>query len=193
MKGIWLKGFIVIIVLQLSACSGIPKRNWPAQEGRVLDQETELPIEGALVVALWKGVGGYSHTMCFHVEITETDENGIYLIPSWRNESASVSTNNQRVEFVVYKEGYQEAQKGIDRIMYLEKHKSITGDRLIALKDYVRRAACGAPGENQKRKLIFHERLYEEALTVTQGNSSDDSSEIVRFLADIVNRQRNYK
>ena len=69
----------------LSACAGDGVDNWPRQNGQVLDEDTNKPTANAIVMARWKGTGGFSKTICFHVESTTTDNNGKFTIPAWMN------------------------------------------------------------------------------------------------------------
>lgn len=56
-----------------------------AIKGQVIEADTGKPIEGALVIALWKltdivgeGRGGYAK-----IEVTETDKEGKFVVPAW--------------------------------------------------------------------------------------------------------------
>jgi len=87
--------FIIAFVLQLTGC-------YLGISGRVIDAETQQPIEGAIVLAQWTkthGLGLTYHSVYKIVE-TETDKNGNFLI------SGAYSPFVNAPTLVVYKQGY---------------------------------------------------------------------------------------
>jgi hypothetical protein len=82
----------------------------PEFKGKVVDAETKEPIKGAVVVVMYysspiiTGPGGGS-SYIIHVKETLTDENGVFVIPSY---SRLIQPNSLegRVEFIIYKPGY---------------------------------------------------------------------------------------
>ena len=82
-----------------------------AIKGQVIEADTGNPIEGALVIALWKltdivgeGPGGYAKII-----VTETDKEGRFEIPPWINFKPwklIYTTNNLSPYTAIFKPGY---------------------------------------------------------------------------------------
>lgn len=101
---------LALLCLLLSACAGtLTPRDvvqWPEIRGQVLEDGTDKPIEGAMLVARWSGMGPYSHSECFHVEAATSDAQGNYVIPAWTNHDDSNRLTYQSVQLTVYAPGY---------------------------------------------------------------------------------------
>jgi len=172
---------IVLLFAQLSACSGIPKRHWPAIEGQVLDKDTGRPIEGALVFALWKGVGAYTTSMCFHVETVSTDVSGNFHIPAWRNPDSTAHLNQQHIELVAYKAGYNYWGGSDSYAQYLKKFEGTSSERISVLRDYVTLTSCYIKDIASKQSLYIKDKaLYEEAEKVA--TTIEDKYDLIDFL-----------
>lgn len=82
-------------------------------QGRVLSSEDDSPIKNAFVIATWMKrypqLGNY-RDICFHVESTQTDENGYWQIhrESWPRMSPLPNPDRTATftEFAIYKTGY---------------------------------------------------------------------------------------
>ncbi|MBI1814844.1 MAG: carboxypeptidase regulatory-like domain-containing protein [Deltaproteobacteria bacterium] len=83
-----LLGWLVapLIVLGFNGCAP-PVYVAKSIRGRVVDAETQQPIEGAVVVADWilltNVVGFGKHDQRMKISEAVTDANGVYLIPCW--------------------------------------------------------------------------------------------------------------
>ena len=109
---------ILITSILLTGCQTI-RVYWPPIVGVVLDEETNKPLEGVYVVALWEGDSAYNTSICFRSKITVTDSNGEYMFPEWRNESGYKTLSEQYMYATFYKSGYSFSRKGTkDRDIY---------------------------------------------------------------------------
>jgi len=90
-------------------------------DGQVLDYDSGQPIEGAIIVGLWKGNLFQiveSKSVCVHAESTVSDANGRYHIDGWAGPSFALGVY---LETSAYKAGYQRVgaplqyQKQLDR------------------------------------------------------------------------------
>ncbi|MFZ5619390.1 MAG: carboxypeptidase-like regulatory domain-containing protein [Pseudomonadota bacterium] len=177
----------VTALLLLHACTATPVRDWPAQEGRVLDAQTGQPIEGAFVVMRWIGYGGYSQSQCFHVDVAETDAQGRFRIPEWHNDQRSATLVDQRRNIdVVHKPGYRFAERTYREqsqkqgVWYLEVDASNTEERLKYLSQNSGLASCAESGRSKKNLLSLYRSLYGEAKTIA--GLATEQKKIVEFL-----------
>ena len=137
-----------------------------AIEGRVVDEATGNPIQGALVIAQWSGdVGGpvQSSQTCFHLEIATTDADGRYRIPGWSRrpvadwEGGFFGLRNTEVTRRTYKDGY--AQLRYDprdsRTILMTRFRGTPDERI----DYLSRQGtpgCGRhDGSLDERSLVW--------------------------------------
>jgi hypothetical protein len=60
---------------------------WSTIEGQVLDDESNQPVPGAIVVATWNAMelnwATDAHSVCLHVETATADAAGRYRLPDW--------------------------------------------------------------------------------------------------------------
>ena len=82
----------------------------PEYRGKIIDAETQEPIEGAVVVAVYNThtiiggpAGGYSSVI--KVKETLTDKTGEFLIPSYTT-IMGPNSKEYYTEFIIYKPGY---------------------------------------------------------------------------------------
>ena len=71
---------VIIVAVYIKSCSYVPIN------GTVVDVETKLPIEGAVVLAEWtvgKGLPGLSYTDIYKVVETMTDKNGRFTVDAY--------------------------------------------------------------------------------------------------------------
>ena len=82
----------------------------PEFRGRVIDAETKQPIEGAVVVVLYKKWGfggpGGGNTLPFDAKETLTDKNGEFYFPSYTTIIGPLSRTS-RADFIIFKPGYK--------------------------------------------------------------------------------------
>lgn len=169
----------------LSACAGDSVDNWPKQKGQVLDETTNKPIADAIVVARWKGTGGYSKTVCFHVESTIADKDGKFTIPAWKNDTKWKQTENQHKTLTVYKAGYQESRKTYKERTdkkgkyYQLPFEGSNYEWLEYLKKISGGAGCGSAGDSEKNLILLKEAITNDATKIA---SKKEDRNIVNIL-----------
>lgn len=92
---------VVLLVFVLMITSGCS--HYPDLSGKVIDNATGKPIEGALVVARWSKKHGFGltyHTLSMITE-TLTDKEGVFSITSTPNDPFV-----EPPQMIIYKEGY---------------------------------------------------------------------------------------
>lgn len=101
LKGVHMKShrivLLVFVFVFFSACS-----KYPGITGKVVDNTTGKPIEGALVVAQWTKKHGFGLTYHELSKITETltDKEGVFNISGIKDSFV------EPPEMIIYKEGY---------------------------------------------------------------------------------------
>ncbi len=101
--------FVLIFNISLSHAGWLVYHK-PEFKGKVIDTETKQPIEGAVVVAIYKkhtlisGPGG-GHSSIIKIKETLTDEKGEFDFPSYTTVIQPLSEEDY-VEFIIYKPGY---------------------------------------------------------------------------------------
>jgi len=175
------------MLLPLSACglSGGPL------SGQVLEEDTNKPVPGAIVVVRWRGdLPGFadSRTVCYHVASAITDEAGRYRIPAWSKEAEKDWQKriiNKEFTVVAYKSGYgfpkQPSQK--QQIVLMAPFKGTAGERLDFLVRIFGAAGCGSQGESDKNGIPFMKAVYAEALNL--GQTKDKKRMLESFLYSI--------
>lgn len=174
------------VVTTLSAgCALAPSREVPPQTGRVLGMETRRPIEGAILVLRWQGVGTKAfvdtQTVCYHIESTVTDSDGRYATAAWREEHRHRDLSMKQVLETVYKPGYRHVR--LDRAtgtQYLKKDVGSVMERLGYMRSISHAGSCGPESQRRDKTLAFYESLYREAISIT--GSSPDDAEISKYV-----------
>ena len=82
----------------------------PEYKGKIVNAETQEPIEGAVVVAVYNTrsiIGGPAGLLynTIHVKEVLTDKKGEFLIPSYTT-IMGPNSKERRTEFIIYKPGY---------------------------------------------------------------------------------------
>lgn len=141
-------------------------------EGRVLEEGTDKPIPGAIVVARWQGTAFSfveSPTVCIHVETATTDKEGRYRIPFWHASAKPSGAHGIEPIVTAYKAGYQwptrlpKSLSGGDQYL-----RTFTGSREERL-NYLRSLSgqeCGSRNDYVKKLIPLYRALYEEARTI---------------------------
>lgn len=163
--------FALLMALPLSACalSGGPV------SGKVLEEGTDKPITGAIVVVRWKGdlpSFADSKTVCYHVASTVSDEAGHYHIAAWRKEAtADWQKRIINKEFIVeaYKVGYgfPKVPSLRDEIVYLAPFKGGSAERLEYLIRIISANNCPSAGSSSKNLYPMYKAMYEEANAIS--------------------------
>lgn len=164
----------VLFFLLTSGCASSEKEYWPKQEGRVLDATTGKPISDAIVVARWKGISGYTNTVCYHVESTTTDKQGRYEIPAWRNDTRFQNLQDENVVIIPYKAGYEESDRTYKEHSYKQGvyyQQPFEGSREKRL-DYLMRVSsatrCGEAKATESNLIPLKQSLYDEAIRIAE-------------------------
>ncbi len=148
-----------LLLLPLVACA----LSGSAIEGKVVEQGTDKPMAGAIVVARWHGTVTAlvdAQTVCVHVESTTTDDQGRFHFPRWYQASNPLAFNVQPT-VTAYKAGYQ-AEAYEEKIHHL---KPFAGTREERLKKIAGAAVtCGSAGDSKKNLLPLYRKLYADAL-----------------------------
>ena len=160
--------YLVMAIVSLSGCgmAGLPF------SGQVTDAETGEPIEGVIVVALWKGDVNPivdSTQICYHVETAVSDENGKYRVPGWVGGKFGVMGSYIITES--YKQGYERVPVNGRYSKNEVKMAIFTGtleSRMSYLVDFAGQVSCG-PQENREKALF---QLYKEIYLEARGLSN---------------------
>jgi hypothetical protein len=106
-----IKLIILLAMLSLTtACTSLP-RIYSGEDvhGWVIDSETKEPVEGVVVVEVWKLEGGWhsDHTANIHIAETVTDNEGYYMFPDWGPKFTVDGAMSETAPYLIfYKFGY---------------------------------------------------------------------------------------
>jgi len=172
-----LLGVLVLLALQ-TACVA-PPMLWLSQSGQVLEWPSKKPIEGVLVVKLWRGSRWaivHSSSNCFHVETAITDSEGRFKIPLWFA-GPKFETNQRSYISAFYKTGYkastytkknpggyrkvkvyyrEDREKGL---YYLETKKRPASEELKKISESMHSMSCGSL-QNRRSNYLAYKKLY---------------------------------
>lgn len=161
-----------------------------AFSGYVLEQGTESPIEGAIVVAGWKGhVATWAHgrTVCYHVETAVTDSNGRFHFPAWRKDISEKWQKNVRFERVsvdIYFPAYELSSRLSEGVYSLEPFVGGQKKRIEYLKEFeisLRRCRSRSAGESSL--IPVYRALYNEVKGLDKVDEAESAANA--FLAGI--------
>lgn len=185
-----------LMAATLAGCALAPPREVPAQTGRVLDEETRLPIEGAIVVFRWQGTGTKAfvdtQTVCYHVESAVTDAEGRYVTAPWKEESRYRDLSMKRVLDTAYKAGYVHTRT--DRaagVHYLKLEIKSDGENFEYAKRVSSASGCPAAGESEINLLPLRRALLEQAKL--HAETVSDNEEIEGFLFQVETLELGYE
>lgn len=167
-----------LMVATLAGCVLAPPREVPPQTGRVLDEETQQPIEGAIVVLRWQGVGTKAfvdtQTVCYHVESAVTDDQGRYVTMPWTEESRYLDLSMKSILVSAYKAGYRQVRMGEGTsALYLKRDKRQAKERLGYLLAWSSYVSCGSSDDQPAKLLRLYDSMYQEAARIS-GNSIEE-------------------
>jgi hypothetical protein len=167
---------LLLLGLSLPACglSGGPI------DGAVLEEGTNSPIPGAIVVVRWQHHQGHSGTVCYHVESAVTDETGRFHIPRWSDPSDHRTLTNPQTSPVAYKSGF-EWVRSTNNIFYVKRFTGTTQERLEILSRSA--VACTDKRDIEIKLLLLYRALYEEAQSIA--HTPDERREALLHLKDI--------
>lgn len=172
---------LMLAVLPLAACA----LSGEAMRGRVLEEGTNKPIPGAIVVVRWEGrVSSFvdSQGVCYHVETATTDEQGNYQTRPWRQpRDYMISFDHIGVD--AYKPGYGFPSK-LSRVKGIEYLAPFNGTREERLKFLVQMSdstQCDEAGESNMKRLAMEQAIYGEAKSIAITPEDQKSVEILLF------------
>lgn len=105
---------VFLMAILFSIGSATPSHAWliyhkPEFKGKVIDAETKEPIEGAVVVAVYRKkairIGPESVSITMDVREALTDKDGIFYIPSYTTIIDPLAWE-KAVNFIIFKPGY---------------------------------------------------------------------------------------
>lgn len=107
--------FATLILFTLASCGGAPYYTAAPVDAAVVDAETNLPIEGAVVVANWQlvaaGLDGYRNKGQLEVKETSTDKTGRFHFDGFTKLNLMFyELRSQDPQVVIFKPGYQYAR-----------------------------------------------------------------------------------
>lgn len=162
--------FLALLVPNLSSCASL--RYWPANQARILDADTEMPIAGAIIVAKWRGdIPAWVdfRSTCYHVESAVSDSKGSFKIPAYTEVKGHMITDKW-VNWNVYAKGYRYSSRNSggdytkSGVYWMEKDDRKGSERLEYLIQLRRKSACPDAGESDKNRLTYLKALLDEAL-----------------------------
>lgn len=161
--------WLIALLSPLTACATTLSSE-PIQ-GQVLEEGTNKPILGAIVVVLWKGtIGtiGHGRTICYHVETATTDNQGSYQTQAWKKPSPYGDIANRHWVPAAYKSGYESVRYGYKGTVHLKPFVGTREERLKVIR--TASVGCGSAGESEKNLLPLYRVLHEQAqqLAVTK-------------------------
>lgn len=176
-------GVMLLLPLQACALSGGPL------QGKVMEEGTEKPIAGAIVVARWQGhlaSWGHGKTVCYHVLSTTSDENGDYRLPAWKKDITEDWQKNIRPETVLidaYKPGYglPTAPSQKRGVVSLKSFIGTPGERIEYLLRVSSATRCGTTDESEKNLLPLKKTLYREATAIASSKEDQEKVETLLF------------
>jgi len=177
----------VLVFLWAMFLAGCGKVGLPFP-GQVVDAETGRPIEGAFVLALWKGEVGLfdAQSICYHVETTVSDEDGRFRIPGWIG-AGHFGVMNSYVSTAVYKQDYEDvfARKSSNRLV-LRRFKGTSEKRFGQLVKLVG-PICDSKGKTSVEKLLpLSKLIYKEAKDIAYTNTDTKTLEWMQYQLEIL-------
>lgn len=156
---------VTIAILSLATVLSLAFPSY-AMEGQVLEEGTNKPIEGALVVAIWKGSQvrpAHSSTICYHMKTTTTDVHGKYRILDFSGNLNPFIADRQASIESIYKSGYHGSKQvpsaiGVDLLAPHAGTQEQQFEQIGARVPY----ECSLTDEGKKSLLPLMRLIYEE-------------------------------
>lgn len=167
-KSLLLSAMLVLVLVPLAGCAAT--LSGKLVDGQVLEEGTNKPIPGAIVVVLWKGtIGtiGHGSTVCYHVETATSNEQGRYQTPAWKKPSPYGDIAHRQWVAMAYKPGYELAG-GKKGEVVLKAFNGAQEERLKYLRRINRATSCGSAGESEKNLYSLRKAVYEEAKQIAK-------------------------
>jgi len=177
---------LMLTLLLLTACG----LSGSSVSGKVLEERTDKPIDGAIVIVRWKGYVSAivdAQTVCVHVESATTDKRGNYKVSGWSKPSTMGPVFNVKPVVSAYKVGYglpgNPAQK--DEDVYLAPFKGTSGERLKYLQNRIG-MECGSRDDYVKKLIPLYRALYEEAKPLTVTREDKNIVKMLHYSVDVL-------
>jgi hypothetical protein len=157
--------YLILIVVPLSVLRFCGMQGGPVV-GRVLDEQTGKPIEGAMVVALWEGdifAFATSRSTCYYMDKATSWKGGWYFIWPWIYKGPNGLLVGRRTRILSHKAGYKFGKYVSDWVKYLRPFEGTRLDHLEYLAHQAREmATCGDGWESGIKEYEVLRAIYEE-------------------------------
>ncbi|WP_455203579.1 hypothetical protein [Kaarinaea lacus] len=103
------KWFLIINCGFVAACSSMSAKNWNQQRGQVVNSDSQQPVWGANIVAVWKGSvkqNGDKHSVCYNIIVENSDTQGHFTIPPFAETDDVRKIQDKTMKLVIYKPGF---------------------------------------------------------------------------------------
>lgn len=173
--------FLIGALLELTTCALL----WGgAVRGKVVEQDTDRPIPGALIAVVWEGTaisGIESTNVCYHAELAITNEQGVFHTGAWLSRQKNYFVESGSRMIFVYKRGYYEPYLSPRKIgilsmiakyirwklypkLILARFTGTSDERLKDLNQLMNFGSCYYESGKSARNLYpFYAALYYEA------------------------------
>jgi len=181
--------FLCAILFSYYTVLGCADRS--SREGRVVDAKTGVPISDAFVIGQWSK-SGVERTICFHIDMTNSDDSGQYRLPAlWIADIPWFEEKNLTI--LAYKKGYRQiwndedgkytnpASTGVIKLEILEDQFKAPDERVEFLREQAGQITCGSAGESENNVMEIYRALYKEALEYTSGRIETESILLLRM------------
>lgn len=175
-----------LLSLPLNACA----LSGDAVEGKVLEEGTNKPISGAIVVVRWQGYVSIfpaeTRNVCVHVASTTTDDQGRYHFPAWHKEAHIKGVKDLKPNVTAHQAGYQWSERYAKNVQYLQPSSGGREERLEYLQKISRATGCHFAGESEKNLLLLRKALYEEAERLAKAKEYQKTLEDLLYSKEII-------
>jgi hypothetical protein len=169
----------------LTLLSGCASSGQPIK-GRVLEEGTSRPVDGAIVLARWIGTApGFAHSQsaCVHVESALTNIEGAFTLPGWSKSSVTASVTNLKMMLFAYRAGYELPQNPSPRddTVYVAPFRGTREQRLAYIARISGNATCGTSDPSEQNSLPLLKGLRDEAAMLARSKDELNLLESLRF------------
>jgi len=163
---------LTLLALPLTACS----LSGDAIDGQVLEEGTNKPVAGAVVVVTWTGndSSGLVHgqSVCYHVETATSDAMGKFHIGRWSDgvSMRSLFIGNRAIYKEAYKAGYTrpDVPSNKPEKVLVAPFKGTKDEYFYYLDRLAGSNGCPGGGESKKNLYRLYAPLAEEAKNIAE-------------------------
>lgn len=150
----------------------------PEQVNRqVVDAATGRGLAAAFVVFEWDrqevDIGHASRVFCYRLEMTRTDAEGRYTIPTWEGRMGMIMS--------IYKRGYARAHEPIAASKGIDMMKRASAD-FLHRREELSSAKVRCTDDEDRKLLAFYEELYKEATSIS--DSAQERQVVDKFFLE---------